>query len=141
MQGISDAKLCYHYAILADQAGLARRRYPSGAGARDCLQPDFDDAHYQLALLEKNAGHYEAALREFQAMRTVPDTRAYAYWLALADTFNELGRRDEAQSAARHAASTRPRPPSAPARKNRPTSRKPTSASSSRAMPPGICNW
>jgi hypothetical protein len=56
-----------------------------------------------LALLEKNAGHHQAAVEQFQAMRTVPDTRAYACWLALADTFNELGRRDEAQSAARHA--------------------------------------
>ena len=35
------------------------------------LEPDFDDAHYQLALLEKNAGHYEAAIREFHAMRIV----------------------------------------------------------------------
>jgi tetratricopeptide (TPR) repeat protein len=68
------------------------------------LAPDFDDARYQLALLHKNAGRYEAALGQFQAMRGIEDTRAYAYWLALADTFNELGRRDEAQSAAGHAA-------------------------------------
>jgi tetratricopeptide (TPR) repeat protein len=68
------------------------------------LRPDFDDAHYQLALIEKNAGRYEAALSEFQAMSVLPKTRAYAYWLALADTFNELGRRDEAESAAGHAA-------------------------------------
>ncbi len=68
------------------------------------LQPDFDDARYQLALLEKNAGRYQAALEQFQAMRTVEGPRAYAYWLALADTFNELGRREDAEAAAGHAA-------------------------------------
>jgi tetratricopeptide (TPR) repeat protein len=103
-EGISDAKLCYRYAIVADQAGLAADQIRPALERAIALQPHFDDARYQLALLEKNAGNYEAALREFQAMRTVPDARAYGYWLALADTFNELGRRDEAQSAAQHAA-------------------------------------
>jgi tetratricopeptide (TPR) repeat protein len=102
-QGITDARLCYHYAILADQAALPADDIRPALARAVALQPDFDDAHYQLALLEKNAGRYEAALREFHAMRIVPDARAYAYWLALADTFNELGRRDEAESAARHA--------------------------------------
>jgi tetratricopeptide (TPR) repeat protein len=102
-QGIDDAKLCYHYAILADQASLPAADIRPALERAVALEPDFDDAHYQLALLEKNAGHYEAAIREFHAMRTVAGTRAYAYWLAVADTFNEMGRRDEAQSAARHA--------------------------------------
>ena len=102
-QGITDAGLCYHYAILADNAGLSAEDIRPALERAVALQPDFDDAHYQLALLEKNAGHYEAALREFHAMRRVPNARAFAYWLALADTFNELGRRDEAQSAAQHA--------------------------------------
>jgi tetratricopeptide (TPR) repeat protein len=102
-QGIADASLCYHYAILADQASLPAGDIRPALERAVALQPDFDDAHFQLALLEKNAGHYEAAIREFHAMRIVAGTRAYAYWLALADAFNELGRRDEAQSAARHA--------------------------------------
>ena len=103
-QGIDDAKLCYHYAILADQANLPAGDIRPALERAVALEPDFDDAHYQLALLEKNAGHYEAAIREFHAMRNVAGTRAYAYWLAVADTFNEMGRRDEARSAARHAA-------------------------------------
>jgi Tfp pilus assembly protein PilF len=102
-QGIADARLCYNYAILADQAGLPADDIRPALERAVQLQPDFDDAHYQLALLEKNAGHYDAALREFQAMRKVVDARAYAYWLALADTCNELGRRDEAEAAAQHA--------------------------------------
>jgi hypothetical protein len=102
-QGITDATLCYHYAILADQAGLGAEEIRPALERAVALRPDFDDARYQLALLEKNAGHYQAAVEQFQATRMVPDTRAYAYWLALADTFNELGRRDEAQAAAQHA--------------------------------------
>jgi hypothetical protein len=102
-QGITDAQLCYHYAILADEAGLPADDIRPALQRAITLEPHFDDAHYQLALLEKNAGHYETAIEQFRAMRTVPDKRAYAYWLAIADTYNELGRRDEAQSAARHA--------------------------------------
>jgi hypothetical protein len=118
-QGITDAILCYRYAVLADQIGLGADDIRPALERAIALQPDFDDAHYQLALLEKNAGRYEAALQQFQAMRCGASTRAcsvhtlvnamsspraYSYWLALADTFNELGRREEAQSSAQHAA-------------------------------------
>jgi tetratricopeptide (TPR) repeat protein len=103
-EGITDAKLCYKYAILADQAGLPADDIRGVLERAIALQPDFDDAHYQLALIDKNAGRYEAALREFQAMRIVTAARAYGYWLAVADTFNELGRREEAQSAAERGA-------------------------------------
>lgn len=101
--GIADARLCYQYATLADQAGLPQEDIRTALERVVQIEPDFDDAHYHLALLEKNARHFEAALREFHAMRHVPESRAYAYWLALADTFNELGRRDEAQAAAERA--------------------------------------
>jgi tetratricopeptide (TPR) repeat protein len=101
--GIGDARVCYNYALLADQAGLPPDAMRPALELAVRLQPDFDDAHYQLALLEKNSRNFDAALREFHAMRNVPESRAYAYWMALADTFNELGRRDEAQTAARHA--------------------------------------
>lgn len=102
-QGISDAKLCYQYAILADQAGLPANEIRPALERAIQLQPDFDGARYQLALLEKNGRHFDAALREFRAMGPPLDKRAFTYWLALADTLNELGLRDEAQSAARQA--------------------------------------
>ncbi len=102
-EGIADPKLCYQYAILADQAGLPPDDIRPALERAVALQPDFDDARYQLALTEKNARQYEAALENFGALRVVPDARAYAYWLALADTFNEMGQRDEARSAAQHA--------------------------------------
>jgi tetratricopeptide (TPR) repeat protein len=103
-EGVTDAQLCYRYAILADQAGLSPDDILPALERTVTLEPDFDDARYQLALLHKNAGRYEQALEQFQAMRRLPDARAYAYWLALADTFNELGRREDAQTAAVHAA-------------------------------------
>ncbi len=102
-EGIPDAQLCYNYAILADQAGLPAGDIRPALQRAVALEPNFDDAHYQLALLEKNAGHYDAAIEQFLAIRMMPDQRAYPYWLAMADAYNELGRRDEAQSAARHA--------------------------------------
>jgi Tetratricopeptide repeat len=103
-QGITDAQLCYRYAILADEAGMTPDDIRPALERAIALRPDFDDARYQLALLHKNAGRYELALQQFQAMRVVPDKRAYLYWLALADIFNELGRRQEALTAAEHAA-------------------------------------
>lgn len=102
--GVSDAELCYQYATLADEAGLSADDIRPALQRAITLRPDFDDAHYQLALLEKNARHYEAAIAEFQAMRRIPEKRALDYWLSLADAFNEMDRRDEAISAARHAA-------------------------------------
>jgi tetratricopeptide (TPR) repeat protein len=104
VRGITDAQLCYRYAILADEAGMPPDDIRPALERAIALRPDFDDARYQLALLEKSAGRYEQAIQQFQAMRVVPDRRVYLYWLALADTFNELGRRQEALAAAGHAA-------------------------------------
>jgi tetratricopeptide (TPR) repeat protein len=101
--GISDPNLCYQYAILADNAGLAPAEIRAALERTVALDPGFDDARYKLALIEKGEGHYEAAVRDLKAMRAVSDARAFAYWLALADSFNELDRRDAALDAARQA--------------------------------------
>jgi tetratricopeptide (TPR) repeat protein len=102
-QGVADASLCYNYAVLADQAGVPPEEIRPALERAIGLRPDFEDARYQLALLEKNAGHYQAALVQFQAMHNVDAARAYAYWIALADTYNELDMREEALAAARQA--------------------------------------
>ena len=128
VQGVTDAQLCYRYAILADEAGMRPDDIRPALERAIALRPDFDDARYQLALLYKNAGLYEQALQQFQAMRVVPDNRAYVYSLALADTFNELGRRQEALVAAGHAAERASTATERAARPNRPTSLKPTLA-------------
>jgi hypothetical protein len=102
-QGLADADIAYRYALLADAAALPTEEIRAALERAVSLHPDFDDARYKLALLEKNAGNYEAAVRDFRAMRTVAPARAYAYWTALADACNELGRRSEAKEAAQRA--------------------------------------
>jgi tetratricopeptide (TPR) repeat protein len=103
-QGLMDADIAYRYALLADAAALSTDEIRSALQRAIALRPDFDEARYKLALLEKNAGHFDAAVRELRAMRTIAPARAYAYWSAMADACNELGRRSEAMEAAHQAA-------------------------------------
>jgi tetratricopeptide (TPR) repeat protein len=94
--GVADAGLCFRYAVLAGERGLPTRTALERAVA---LRPDFDDARYTLALLEKNAGHAEAALGQLRAMRQIAPARAFAYWSAIADALLDLDRRAEAKQA------------------------------------------
>jgi tetratricopeptide (TPR) repeat protein len=102
-QGVRDALLCVRYAGLADSAGLPQEEIRAALERAVSLQPDCDDAHYKLALIEKNAGHYAIALEHLHAMRIVAPARAFNYWIAVADSLNELGKRGEAESAAQQA--------------------------------------
>jgi tetratricopeptide (TPR) repeat protein len=103
-QGVMDAMLCYNYAVLAEASGLSIDEVRPALQRAVSLNSEFDDARYNLALLEKGAGRYEAALEQLRAMKIVAPVRAYNYWAATADAFNELGRRSEATAAARKAA-------------------------------------
>ena len=102
--GIQDATLCYHYAILADEAGMPAAEIRPALERAVELKPDYDDARFKLALMEKNTGDYAAAAKNLQAMRSVAPNRAFMYWTALADSFNETDRRNEARTAAQRAA-------------------------------------
>jgi len=102
--GVTDAALCYRYATLASLTGLPADDVRPAYQRAIELQPDYDDARYSLALLEKNAEEYEAALAQLRAMRNVSPARLYHYWFAMADALTLLGRREEAVSAARKAA-------------------------------------
>uniref|UniRef100_Q027J8 Uncharacterized protein n=1 Tax=Solibacter usitatus (strain Ellin6076) TaxID=234267 RepID=Q027J8_SOLUE len=95
--GITDAALCYRYAVLADERGLPARAALERAIA---LRADFDDARFKLALMEKNGGHPEAAIAQLRAMREVAPARAFTWWSALADALLSLDRRVEAKQAA-----------------------------------------
>jgi len=95
--GIGDADLCFRYAVLADERGLPARDALMRAIT---LRPDFDDARFKLALLEKNAGHAGAAVAQLRAMKGVAPARAFAYWAALSDGLLDLDRRAEAREAA-----------------------------------------
>ena len=102
--GVRDARLCYRYAALAGMAGLADDEVRPALERAIQLKPDFDDARYMLALLEKNAGQYDLAAAQLRAMRVVAPARAFDYWSILSDALNELGRREEAKAAADQAA-------------------------------------
>ena len=104
-QGIQDADLCYRYAALADAAGLPADEIRAALERAVLLRPEFDDARYRLALLDKNAGRYEIAVENFRAIKKVEPARAFNYWSILADALNELGKHDEALEAAHNAAS------------------------------------
>jgi tetratricopeptide (TPR) repeat protein len=100
--GVSDDALCYRYFALANS------RLPD-AEARALLEravalrPNFDEARYSLALMEKNAGNDRVALDHLRAMRPPSRSRAFAYWSAIADALNTLDRYDEAEAAAQTA--------------------------------------
>ena len=101
--GLTDADICFRYAELLGRDGGRFEERQAALEHAVAIQPNFDEAHWSLALLENNAGHYQSALQHLQSMRTVPPARVYAYWNSMADTLNGLGRGDEAQAAAKRA--------------------------------------
>jgi tetratricopeptide (TPR) repeat protein len=102
--GIHDARLSYEFAVMAQNAGLAEADVVTALERAVALDAGFDDARYLLALAYMNSGRYRAALQHFQALRFVPQRRAYAYFTALAHTQTELGMLDEAKKTAAEAA-------------------------------------
>ena len=102
-QGLDDATLCYRFAVFAEDARFSPDEIHSALQRAVSLQPDFDDAQYKLALFERNAGHYQTALVHFSAMRNIPRTRLFGYWLSVASADEELGNHDEAAAAAEKA--------------------------------------
>ena len=101
--GVSDDALCYHYAIVAQNAGVAAEELRPVLERAVAIRPGFDDARYSLALLEKNAGHFAVAVEQLRAMREVAPRRAFAYWSAMSDALDSLERHEEAEEAARMA--------------------------------------
>jgi tetratricopeptide (TPR) repeat protein len=103
-KGVRDATLCYQYAALAGMAWLPENEIRPALERAVALRPDYDDALFSLALIEKNSGKHESAIEHLKAVRIVPRKREFTYWAAMADAFNELGKRDEAKAAAQKAA-------------------------------------
>jgi tetratricopeptide (TPR) repeat protein len=102
--GELDPILCYRFAVLASDAGLPADEIRPALERAVAARPGFDDARYMLALLEKNTGHFDAAVAHLRAIKNVGPARAYGYWCALAYSLTELDRREEAVAAARQAA-------------------------------------
>jgi tetratricopeptide (TPR) repeat protein len=101
--GIQSAPLCYEFAVMAQNAGLPEADVMTALERAVALDPGMDDARYLLALAYMNSGRYRAALQNLQALRFVPQRRAFAYYTALAYTQNELGMREEANKTAAEA--------------------------------------
>ncbi len=97
--GLSNAGLCYRYAVLIEEAGLPADEMRRALKRAVTLDPSFDDARYKLALLDSNSGDFAAAIEQLRAMRTVSHDRAYGYWSALSYAYMELNERDEAKQA------------------------------------------
>jgi len=101
------------------------------------LNAYFDDARYALALLEKNARHFESALEQLHAIKVIPPVREYSYWTAIADACNELDNVTRPSQQRKKLRSTLPLPPSARSPRNWRTWRKRISRWGFRAMPNG----
>ena len=72
-----DAELCYRYALLAEEVGLSAQEIKRGLERAVMLTPGFDDARFQLALLENQGGDYRLAVEQLRAMRVPPGARRY----------------------------------------------------------------
>jgi tetratricopeptide (TPR) repeat protein len=100
---VTDADLCFRYALLAEEAGLDLQSVKAALERAVGLSPHFDDARYHLALLESQAGEYGPAIEQLRAMRVPDGARRYGYWITLATAFNELDQRKESTQAAQEA--------------------------------------
>ncbi len=98
--GIGDARICYRFAELAEEAGAPAVEVRRALERAVLLDPAYDDALFSLALTENRSGEPAAARRHLRAMRNITPGRRFVYWTAMSDALNELGRRDEAKAAA-----------------------------------------
>ncbi len=100
---VTDAQLCYRYALLAEEAGMSREEIKGALQRAVSLAPGFEDARYKLALLQLAEGEYQSAAEHLHAIPIPRGERRYAYWIALASAYVELDQRDEAKQAAQEA--------------------------------------
>jgi tetratricopeptide (TPR) repeat protein len=101
--GLKDADLCFRYALAAEDAGAPQAEVKAALLRAIAIRPSFDDARFKLALLESNAGNYQAAVDQLRVMPVPHGPRGFGYWAAFAYALTELGKRDEAVAAAREA--------------------------------------
>lgn len=101
---VTDAQLCYRYALLAEEAGSSPQDVRAALERAVALAPGFDDARYKLALLLSQAGEYRSAVEQLHAMRVPTGARRFAYWIAIASALTELDEREQAIEASQEAA-------------------------------------
>lgn len=101
--GVTDATLCYEYAIRLSEAGVPETDARGALERAVALKPDFDDARYQLALLELAAGHFDETIVQLQALKSIAPKRVFQYWSTLSYALEAVGKNDEARQAANQA--------------------------------------
>jgi hypothetical protein len=101
--GVTDPVLCYQYASLLEDAHAPDDQIAAALRRAIELKPGYDDARFRLGLFESSRQNYAAALEQLRAIRSVPRTRAYSYWLAIASALLETDQRLAAQAAAQKA--------------------------------------
>ena len=101
--GVTDALRCYEYAIRLGNAGVPEVETRTALERAIALKADFDDARYQLALLELNAGRFDETITQLRALTTVTPKRAFQYWATLAYALDSVGKHEEAKQAAERA--------------------------------------
>ncbi len=102
-QGIDDPPLCYRYAEMGEQNGPGDAGIRAALGRAVALKPL---SMTPVMLLYRAKRTPAVTSRRFCncAMKTIAPVRAYDYWIALANSLNELGRREAGKSAAHSAA-------------------------------------
>ena len=98
--GLRDADLCYRYALVADERGLPAAQIRGALERAVEIRPDFDEAHFRLGLMDKNAGHAAEAVAHFRAMRPPSPDQGWRYYTSMSDALLDLNRRAEAKEAA-----------------------------------------
>lgn len=101
--GLTDATLCYEYAIRLGAAGVPEAETRGALESAVALKPDFDDARYQLALLELNTGHFDETIAQLRALKWITPKRAFQYWATLSYALEGVGKNEEAKQAANRA--------------------------------------
>jgi tetratricopeptide (TPR) repeat protein len=101
--GTKDARVCYEYAHLAEDAGGPDTDVVGALERALVLDPSLDEARFSLAIAHMNAGRYAEAQQQFKAFLKAPERNAFAYYKSLAYTQAELGLRDEAVRSAAEA--------------------------------------
>jgi hypothetical protein len=99
-RGLRDADLCFRYAQLADGLGLGEQQVRAALERAIELRPDFDEVHFRLGTMDRNASRPAEAVAHFRAMRPPAPERAWHYYTSLADALLDLNRRAEAKDAA-----------------------------------------
>jgi hypothetical protein len=103
--GTKDPVLCFQYANLLQNAHAPEDQIAAALERAIQSNSRYDDARFQLALLENGRENYAAALEQLRAMRPVAPARAYTYWLAMGSALLGTGQRPAAKVAAEKAAS------------------------------------